>query len=518
LFQTGVLAVLFIACANITNLLLARAASRRRELEVRLALGAPRARLLRFALAESLIISACGGAAGWLMAYAAVALVRMLPPYALPRLSAVQMDVAAAAAASATAIAAGLATGLWTLARSLRATRVASASLRGASTVSGYRPSRMLVVAQTAAGVVLLSGAALLLGSFVKLARVDRGFDPAQVLTFRVAQPPSMDAPAQHAFYDRLLGSFHALPGVRSAGAVERSLTGSSIAHGQVSAGGKTLSFAVAFQAITPGVFESLRIPLRGRDFTPSDRGRQARVAIVNETFARRAFPGANPVGRQIGFSSWPALEVVGVAADIRPGDLSREVYPAVFLPAETSRGLATPTFVVRADHPGRLVPSIRAVTARIDPAAVVFDATPLEDLLARQVTTPKFYGVTATIFASLGLVLAALGLFGMLSYSVNARTRELGIRIAIGASPWQVMNLILRETVLTVGVGIVAGLAAALYSARLLKALLFGLQPSEPAVLAGVAVLFLVVALVAAYLPARRAALVDPVVALRAE
>jgi putative ABC transport system permease protein len=511
IFQAAVLFVLFIACANVTNLLLARGASRRRELAVRLAIGASRVQIARFALAESTIIGAAGGAAGCLLAFQAVALVRALPPYVLPRLAEIQVDSLVLALACAVAIGSGLLVGLWTVVR----------MLRGGSLASGrpHRPSQILVVAETAAGVLLLAGAALLLGSFVRLAQIDRGFDPDGVFTFRVSSPPRLQAPAaQHAFHDGLAAAITGVPGVESVGAVERALGSSSIGFTLIVDGDKTRS-KVAFQAVTPGVFQTLRVGLRGRDFSPADRTETAASIIVNDSFARHYFRGRDPIGQRIGFQHWASLEIVGVAADIRPTDAAKETSPTIFMPVESSRGLGAPTYLVRTRMPSAaLVPSIRDAVARLDGSAVVFDATPLESLLARQVTTPKFYGLTATGFAAVAVLLAALGLYGVLSYSVTARTRELGIRIAIGASPRRVIVLVMRQALAAVFAGVALGLAGAFYSSRFLEALLFGVRPNDPATLAAVAGVFLGVALLAAYVPARRAARVDPIVALRAE
>jgi putative ABC transport system permease protein len=358
-----------------------------------------------------------------------------------------------------------------------------------------------------------------LLVSFVKLTRVDRGFDSRNVFSFRVALPPRVQTPlAQYALHDRLLASLQALPGVRSVGAVERTLGATSIAYGAVTAGPERTQIAVEFQAITPGVFDALRIPLRGRDFRPADRSETAHTAIVNETFARRLFPGRDAIGQQIGFSSWPALDIIGVVADIRPQQLDRDVMPAVFLPVETSRTFVAPSYFIRTDRPEPLLAAIRATAAQLDSSLVMFDATPLPDLVARQGTTPKFYGLTAMGFAAVAVLLAALGLYGVLSYSVSARTREFGIRIAIGATPGRVIAGVMRQAILTVLVGVAIGLAGAVWSSRFLEALLFGVKPHNPALLAAVASVFLAVALLAAYVPARRATRVDPIAALRAE
>ena len=521
IFQAAVLFVLFIACANVTNLLLARAASRRRELAVRLAIGASGAQLARHAISEAVIIGLCGGAGGILLAQLAVALVRTLPPWVLPRLAEVRVDGVVLVLTSAVAIASGLLVGLWTTTRVLNARVSANAVWRGDGGSDGrfHRPSRLLVVAETAAGVMLLAGACLLLASFVKLTRVDRGFDAGSVYAFRVSLPARLQDPAaQHAFHDALASALRQTSGVQSVTAVERAL-GSGATGFTLFVDGVKLPASVSFQAITPGMFETLRIPLRGRDFDPADRKDAAATTIVNQSFARKFFPGRDPIGQQIAFQHWKTLEIVGVANDVRPGEPGAEIRPGIYLPTERSIGFGAPTYLVRTGlGQAAMLPAIRQAASALEPNAVVFDATPLETWLGRQLVTAKFYGFTATGFAAVAMALAALGLYGVLSYSVSARTRELGIRIAVGATPRRVIAGVMRQALGTVVGGVVLGLAGAFYSSRFLESLLFGIRPHDLTTLSGVTVLFLAVAVAAAYLPARRATRVDPITALRAE
>lgn len=516
IFQGAVLFVLFIACANITNLLLARAAARTRELTVRLALGASHFQIARFAIAESLLISLLGGAAGSALAYVAITLVRKLPPYALPRLADVRMDATALALACAVSIGAGLAVGVWTARRTLQGARRID-DRTGGSTGS-HRPSRTLVVAQTAAGVVLLASATLLLGSFVRLVTVERGFDASGVYMFRVSLGRGVAAPAQYAMLDSLLPELQATPGVRAVSATQYSPGGMAIGFTLRIDGVTVRNADVSFQAITPGFFETLRIPLRGRDFTAADRGERATTAIVNEAFVRRHLPGRDPVGQRIDFQQWSSLEIIGVSGDTRPGDPRQAPEPTILLPPQNSGGFAAPTIFVRSDRREFGLAAARAAVSRVDSRAVVFDATPLESLLARQTTTPKLYGFTATGFAVVAVALAALGLYGVLAYSVTARTREFGIRIAVGASSRRLIAGVMREAISTVLVGLALGLGAAFYLSRLLESLLFGVTPRDPWTFVLVAATFLAVAALACYVPARRATRVDPIRALRAE
>jgi putative ABC transport system permease protein len=353
------------------------------------------------------------------------------------------------------------------------------------------------------------------------MTNVDRGFDARGVYSFRVSLPARMQAPlAQHAFHDALTAALRAMPGVASVAAVERSL-GSSATGMSLTIDGQRRRESVGFQSISPGFFETMRIPLRGRDFIAGDRTETAAAAIVNEAFARRFYPSGDALGRHFGFDSgpgWSDLEIVGIARDTRPRDVGGAVTPMFYLPTETRYGFGAPTYLVRAERSPRLQAEIRATAARVDPDAVIFDTTPLEALIARQVATPKFYGLTATGFAAIAVLLAALGLYGVLSYTVSTRTREFGIRIAIGATATRVVAGVMREAVGTVLIGVAAGVGGAYYASRFLEALLFGVRPHDPVTLALVAVLFLIVAALAAYVPARRATRVDPVAALRAE
>ncbi|HEX6463919.1 MAG TPA: FtsX-like permease family protein, partial [Vicinamibacterales bacterium] len=518
-FQTAVLFVLFIACANVMNLLLARAAARRRELAVRLAIGASHAQVIRYAVAESMIIGVVGGAAGAALAWVAVAAIRMLPPYVLPRLSDIRVDGVALSIAAGTALGAGALIGLWSSVRLLTSERAGVSIWQREQGLERRQVSRLLVVAETAAGVVLLGGAVLLLGSFLRLTHVDRGIDPADVLSFAVSLPPRLQSPdAQFAFHERFTSELKSFPGVTSVGALEIALSGASVGF-DLTIAGHTTHEPVYFQKIAPGVFETLRVQLRGRDLAPSDRMRIASAVVVNESFVRRYLPRADPLGQTLDFQEWRALSIVGVAHDIRPAELTGPVPPTIYIPAESSGPFPIPTYVVRTagQVPG-LLPAVRAAARRVDKDAVVFDGAPLETLLARQVATPEFYGITATAFAAIALVLAALGLYSVLSYSVTARTRELGIRMALGATPRRVVADVVRHAAATVFLGITIGLIGAFWSAQFLESLLFGIRPNDPILLASIAAVFLGVGALAAYVPARRATRVDPITALRAE
>jgi putative ABC transport system permease protein len=469
-----------------------------------------------------MLIGVGGGSLGCLLAFQLVSLFRTLPPFIVPRMSDIRVDGVVLAVAAAVSVGAGIVVGLVTALRALRRDFTDSSmgsGLRSGGS-AGRRPSRALVIVETAAGVVLLAGAGLLLTSFVRLTHVERGFDPDDVFTFRISLPARYEgAGAQYAFHDEFAASLRQLPGVTSVGASSGMLGQSGIGFTLIIDGEQQANAVVAFQPIAPGVFETLRIPLRGRDFSERDRAQQAGVAIVNAAFARKYFGTESPIGRQIRFQNWPSLEIVGVAGDTRTRELDSGITTALYLPQELqSSGFGAPTYVVRGARAAALLASIRAVAARQDANAVVFDASTMEALLARSVAGPKLYGATAAGFAAVAVALAALGLFGVLSYSIGTRTREFGIRIALGATDRRVIGTVMREALATVLLGVALGVAGALYLSRFLEALLFGVEPRDPATLAGVAVLFVAVAALAAYVPARRATRVDPVIALRAE
>lgn len=517
-FQAAVLFVFFIACVNVVNLLLARGASRRHELAIRRALGASHAQLTRYAVAEGVLVGTAGGALGALLAHEIVDAFRQLPPFLLPRMSDVRVDGVVLAVAAALSIGAGVVVGLVNALRTVRGNAGDGAMTwqpRTASAGRAHRPSRILLAAEVAAGVVLLVGAGLLLNSFVKLTSVDRGFDPAGVYTFRVALPASYEPAARRAFHDEFTETLRRMPSVLALGAFD-GLPGQGSIGFKTVVEGQTHAGPVAFNRLAPGVFETLRIPLRGRDVTERDRAAQAGVAIVTESFARQFFPGQDPIGRRIAFQEWPSLEIVGVAGDTRMADVTARLDPAIYLPPQGDGSL--PGYAIRAARPEALAADVRATAARIDANAMIFSATTMEAMLGRTVAGPRLYSATATGFALVAVALAALGLYGVLAYAVGTRTREFGIRITLGATPRSVIGGVMRDAAAAVVPGLALGLLGALYLSRFLESLLFGVQPRDPATFAAVAILFLAVAALACYLPARRATQVDPVVALRME
>jgi predicted permease len=514
LFQGAVLFVLFIACVNVVNLLLARTASRRHELTIRRALGASPGQIVRYSVAEGLIIGMAGGALGSLLAWQIVTAFRALPPFLLPRMAEVRVDGVVLALAATMSIGAGLLVGLAAAVRTLRGEGKESSMAWHARTMSagrGQRPSRALLIAEVAAGVMLLAGAGLLLNSVVRLISVERGFTPEDVYTFNVSLPPSYQPDAHQAFHDGFAEAVKGLPGVVSAGGSDY-LPGRGAVTTDFAVERQSQPGAVAYTRMGPGVFETLRIPLRGRDFTAADRLPEPLVAVVNETFARKFFPNGDPIGQHFRLHKW-TLEIVGVAGDTRMEDVRDTTRPTIYLP-QSAPGL----YFVRMANGVDATAEIRAAAGRIDPNAVLFNATTMEKLLARTVASPKLYSATAAGFAIVAVALAAIGLYGVLAYSIGTRTRELGIRITLGATSGSLIAGVLRDAAWSVVPGIIAGLLGALYLSRFLETLLYGIRPHDPATFAAVGGLFLLVSAIACYMPARRAANVDPVVALRAD
>ena len=527
--------VLLIACVNVANLLLARVAARETELAVRSALGAGRARLLRQLLTESMVLALLGGAAGLLLATFSLEGLLGLEPQGVPRLAEVRMDRAVVAFAALLSILTGLVFGSVPALHMMR--RATAQSLReGGRGVLGGRGHRLrggLVVSQIALAMVLLAGAGLLLRSFAHLRHVDPGFRPGSALTFRVTLPESAykEDPSQIAFYRDLAARLAALPGVQSVGAIS-GLPLSGVHF--------NLSFEVKGRAPLPPAqqptmevrvvsadyFKAMGIPvLRGRGLTAADDARAPQAVVLSRSAVRRHFPGEDAMGKAIvlGWGRGPGEpraggEVVGIVGDVKDHGLAEENPPEIYLPYP-QRTVQAMDVVLRTSVPPRsLLPAAEAVVRDLDPELPVARVATLDEVVARSISEPRFYMVLLGSFAGLALFLAALGLFGVMSYAVVQRSREIGIRVALGAHPHDVLGMVLRHAMTLALAGVVGGLLGALALSRLLGRLLFELSPTDPGTLAGVALLLSLVALAASYLPARRATRVDPLIALRSE
>jgi predicted permease len=525
--------VLLIACANVANLMLARGAGRTREIALRTALGASRRRIVRQLLTESVVLSVAGTAAGLALAYWSVALVVRLAPVEIRGLDEVTIDRSVLAFTAALAAMSALAFGIMPALQAARTEPTAGLqdTTRASAGPSQRRLRGALVVAETAIGVVLLVAAGLLLRSFERLLNTHPGFDPERVITAQFNLPDSRYAyPQQIAFYDALLPALGGLPGVEAiAAATPLPLSGTTytISFEQV---GPAVSAAdhpsADFAMVSPGYFRGMRIPFsRGRDFGPADDDRAPRVVIVNESFAHRYFAGRDPIGQRIkpGLSTTeketPWREIVGVVGDVRQHALNEPARPAYFVPY--AQGLISALHLVirtRSDDPASVVESVRKALARQDRELALHDVQSMQDYLAGSINGSRFETLLLAAFAALALVLTAVGLYGVVAYGVALRSREFGIRLALGARAGEVLALVLRGGIALAGTGLLVGTVAAAFATRLLAGTLNGVDPLDPMTFGVVAVALFAVAMLASYLPARRATRVDPIRALRCE
>ncbi len=524
--------VLLIACANVANLLLSRATSREREMVVRAAVGAGRGRLVRQLLTESAVLGLVAAISGaWLARLAMLGLVA-LAPGTLPRADEVTVDVTALGFAMLTALAASL---LFGLAPALQASRFQLADgLRqgGKGSSIGARGGwarAAFVVVEIALAVVLVAGAGLLARSLALLAAVDMGFSSDRVLVIQTSVPVrgAADAPRAVAFYRDLLPQLRALPGVSAIAAV-RSPPTVVKSNGGYRLEGDTSAFTVRsaqalFNVVTPGYFQALGIPLRrGRDLSDGDTYPAAPVAIVNEALARQSFPGQDPIGRrlQCGLDRPDFMTIVGIVADVRAVGPAQPPLPEIYMPFEQHPNYATSlSLVVRtaAPDPRALTDTIRRTIAGRNPDVPIKPSTMAETL---DVTTagPRFQTFLLVTFAIVALTLSLAGVYGVMAYSVSQRVPELGVRIALGATPGDIRGLVLGQGARLAGLGLTVGIGLALLSGRVLQGLLFGVTARDPSILALVSVTVTVATLAACYIPVRRAVRVDPMVALRAE
>ena len=522
--------VLLIACVNLANLLLARGAGRGAEIAMRKALGASPRRIVRQLLTESVLLAAIGTGCGLALAYGSIAALVRWSPVEVRGLDQVALDSTVLAFTAAIAIVSALTFGLAPALRAVRADAApgAQAATRATAGRAERRLRGLLVVAETAIGVVLLVGAGLLLRSFDRLVRTPAGFDPDRIVTATFLLPDTRYSYAkQIAFYDSLVADLRAIPGVEAAAAtVPLPLSGSNytISFEQEGGAGGANRESADFALAGAGFFRAMHIPLvRGRDLTPADDDRAPRVVVVNEAFARRYFPGIDPIGKRLklGVSTTepetPWREIVGVVGDVRNRSFREPVRPAYFIPY--AQGLISPLrLVVRARNTTVVGEEIRKLVAGRDPDVAVYDVKTMEEFLATSVATPRFQAVLLALFALVGLMLTAVGLYGVLAYGVAQRTREFGIRLALGATPGGVRRLVMRGGLALVVAGLAAGVVAAAFATELLAGTLYGVDRLDPVTFAGVAVMLLLVAMLASYLPARRATRVDPIRALRCE
>ncbi len=531
LLLAAVVFVLLIASANIANLLLSRAASREREIAVRRALGASRGRVIRQLLTESLLLAGIGSIVGVLLASWSVDLLLALIPESVPRLQGVRMDSRVVGFTVVISLVSGL---LFGLAPALQGSRLdlnrslKESGLQGSDSSGSHRMRHVLVIAEISLSLILLIGAGLMIKSFMQLQRVSVGVNPDRVLTMQINVRGSRYGERLPTFYQQLLEKVEALPGVQSAGLTLGLPLNLSLPPREFSIEGR-LASVVEGRPITdtlivsPDYFQVLGAPLmKGRGFAETDQPTAPRVAIVNETMARRYFSNENPLGKRIrsggADSQSPWIEIVGVVGDIKYAGLEAESRSTLYLPLWQNPAAPMNLVVRTSADPLTLVPSIRNELLSLDKEVPVTSIRTMEQLIYRAQAQPRFRTLLLGFFGSMALLLAAVGIYGVMSYSVTQRTREIGIRMALGAHTGDVLKLVIWQgTMLTLaGVGI--GLFSSFALMRLMERLLFGVSATDPLTFVLITALLTMVALLACYMPARRATKVDPIVALRYE
>ena len=526
--------LLLVACVNVANLLMVRAASRRTEIAVRASLGAGRARIVRGLLIESLLLSVIGGALGAALAYLATRALATSVPDALrvPRLEQATVDIGVLAVAAVAAVITGVLFGLAPVLEAFRSDLVSSLREGGRGTSAG-RPARRLrsamVVGEIALSLVLLTAAGLLLRSFIELQRTDLGIRPEHVLTGRITlrggRYPGPEA--RVAFFDRAIESIAALPAVEAVGAVTWLPLGGSLSATSYYPADRPRPEpdqmpGTQVQAVQGDFFGAMGIPVvRGRTLDRRDAAGAPEVAVVNRAFAERTWPGQDPLGKRF-ILPWGHdrnLEVVGVVGDIRHKGVETAPEPGVFLPHAQFSSFATASIVVRSVEEN---PALgRQITDRIreiDPNVAVADVEPMSDVVRDAIARPRLTSVLVAGFAGLALLLAAVGIYGVVSYTVSLRAREMGVRRALGAQVGDVARLVLGDALRLGAIGVAIGLGAAVFATSVLERLLYGVRPTDPLTFAGTAALLLVVTAIAALAPAVRAARVSPTEAIRAE
>ena len=533
LLLAGVGLVLLIACANVANLLLARAAGRRREVALRLALGASRWRIARQMLTESVLLALAGGALGAGLSVWLTDLLVALAPADTPRLAEASADVRVLLFAAGASLLTGVVFGL---APALQASRAdLGDALKEGSRGGGGGRGRVrsaLVVAEVALSLLLLAGAGLLVKSFARLQSVDPGFDPSGVLTMRVSLPSARyKEPARKAeFYAALTERLKSLPGVEAAGAtLSLPLGGSNLSvwRGFVREGRPATPETAenaSFSVVTPDYFRAMRIPVRaGRGFTERDDASATKVVVVNETLARKVFPGEDPLGKHITIwrdEKFPR-EIVGVVGEAKPQGLDADPAFQMYVPHAQDATWGGLSLAVRArggTDPAALAQAVRSEVRALDRQLPPYDVKTMEQVVAGSTAYRRVTAFLMAGFAAAALLLAGVGLYGVVSYAVTERTREIGLRMALGAQRGHVVRLVVRRGMLLTLAGLCAGLVAAAALTRLMAGLLYGVSATDPAVYAVVSLLLAAVALVACLVPARRATKVDPMVALRYE
>jgi predicted permease len=528
-FSAAVLLVLLIACANVANLTLTRGAARQRELAVRTALGAGRMRIVRQLLTESIVLATIGGVLGAVFSVYGVRLLRLGFPNDVPYYIPIGINVTTLIFAAAVSIAAGVGFGMLPAFRASRGSIDEVLREGGRAGTDGGGRARLrnsIVVGELALSVMLMIGAALLVKSYRSLESTKLGFQEEGILSFRVSLPAARYTPnaKRLAFFEALEQRLAALPEVASVGLAQGiPFSGWDVQGGLTAEGWAPAKpgeeFVSLYQAVSPTYFTTIGVPLlKGRALTATDRDTVALTGVINTTFARRAFPNQDPLGKRVrlgGDSPW--ITIVGVVEDYRHYRLPAPMDPAIYFPQASSTPYTqTVAIRVKAGDPNAVMPSARRILNQLDADVPPYQIATFEQVVSRSMWRQRFQGQVIAVFAVLALVLAGVGIYGVISYTVAQRRREFGVRVALGARVGDIIRLVVRHGVRLAAMGVALGLVGALLLMRSLESLLYQVNPRDPVVFVGVGVVLGAIALVAACIPARRAATADPLVAMR--
>ncbi|HEY0003633.1 MAG TPA: ABC transporter permease [Pyrinomonadaceae bacterium] len=524
--------VLLIACVNVANLLLARASTRQKEISIRSALGATRWRIVRQLITESLLLSVTGGALGLILALWGLDLLLAAVPIEFPFWMKFSLDGRVLAFTFAVSLLTGLVFGVvpaWQASK-VNLNETLKEGGRSAASAGRHRLRGLLVIMEVALSLVLLVGAGLMMRSFLRLQQVNTGLNPKNVLTMTVSLPSAKykEPEKQIAFFQHLLERVHSLPAVESAGAVSNlPLSGSLWGRSLTVEGRPVLSVGEAPMinhcVTTPGYFRSMGIPIiAGRDFTEADTKDALQVTLIDERLAREYWPNESPLGKRIRFgppeSNEPWFTIIGMVGEVRHERLDQATRKTVYVPYQQIPDRQMTLTIRTTTDPTSLVAAVRQQVKELDPEQPLINVWTMEEVISRAVWQPRLYAILFGVFAGVALILASVGIYGVMSYAVTQRTHEIGIRMALGAQARDVLKMVLGQGLVLVLIGVAVGLGGAFALTRLMASLLYGVSATDPATFSAIALLLIGVALLACYIPARRAMKVDPMVALRYE